>query len=397
METAASEAGYTLSDDDKAYVDEAISSTKKAAESYGYAYDGYLKAMYGKYMTPSAFKTCVEREALVNGYQSAYADSLGITDEDIQAYYEENASTLDTYDYRYIYLSGKAASTTDEDGNTVEPTEEETKAAMEAAKAKADAFVAAVNSSDDKETAFAELAPDYVSEDDKEDYEADPDASLHTGTVGSSLSYQSFGEWLMDDSRANGDVGVVESSSGYYAVMLLNRYRDETATADIRHILIKAEVADADDPATEDVDESKVPTQEALDAAKAEAEDILAQWEAGDKTAESFGALAEEYSDDPGYNTNGGLYEQVAPGVMFEGFNDWIFADGRAIGDTGLVENPQDGQQGWHIIYLEGWDEPVWKLTGKNALTNEKLNTWLEGLTENMEATQGAGVKYLGE
>ena len=174
LETAASEAGYTLSDDDKAYVDEAISSTKKAAESYGYAYDGYLKAMYGKYMTPSAFKTCVEREALVNGYQSAYADSLGITDEDIQAYYEENASTLDTYDYRYIYLSGKAASTTDEDGNTVEPTEEETKAAMEAAKAKADAFVAAVNSSDDKETAFAELAPDYVSEDDKEDYEADP-------------------------------------------------------------------------------------------------------------------------------------------------------------------------------------------------------------------------------
>ena len=63
LETAASEAGYTLSDDDKAYVDEAISSTKKAAESYGYAYDGYLKAMYGKYMTPSAFKTCVERVA----------------------------------------------------------------------------------------------------------------------------------------------------------------------------------------------------------------------------------------------------------------------------------------------------------------------------------------------
>lgn len=58
---------------------------------------------------------------------------------------------------------------------------------------------------------------------------------------------------------------------------------------------------------------------------------------------------------------------------------------------------PRTAQQGWHIIYLEGWDEPVWKLTGKNALTNEKLNTWLEGLTENMEATHGAGVKYLGE
>ena len=42
--------------------------------------------MYGKYMTPSAFKTCVEREALVNGYQSAYADSPRSTDEDIPAY-----------------------------------------------------------------------------------------------------------------------------------------------------------------------------------------------------------------------------------------------------------------------------------------------------------------------
>ncbi len=130
----------------------------------------------------------MEREALVNGYQSAYADSLGITDEDIQAYYEEHASTLDTYDYRYIYLSGKAASTTDEDGNTVEPTEEETKAAMEAAKAKADAFVDAVNSSDDKETAFAELAPDYVSEDDKEDYEADPASCTPARWAAASLS-----------------------------------------------------------------------------------------------------------------------------------------------------------------------------------------------------------------
>ena len=71
-------------------------------------------------------------------------------------------------------------------------------------------------------------------------------------------------------------------------------------TADIRHILVKAELTQEDDPATEDVDESTIPTDEAMEAAKAKAEDILSQWEAGDKTAESFGALAEEYSDDTG-------------------------------------------------------------------------------------------------
>ena len=62
-----------------------------------------------------------------------------------------------------------------------------------------------------------------------------------------------------------------------------------------------------DDPATEDVDESKAPTQQAGRCGKAEAEDILLSGEAGDKTAESFGALAEEYSERPGSNTNGGL------------------------------------------------------------------------------------------
>lgn len=257
--------------------------------------------------------------------------------------------------------------------------------------------MAAVNSSDDKETAFAELAPDYVSEDDKEDYEADPDASLHTGTVGSSLSYQSFGEWLMDDSRASGDVGVVESSSGYYAVMLLTAtgMRLPLLTSDTFSSRPRWPMPMTPPPRT--WTRARCPLRRPWTPPRPRPRTSWPSGRQSDKTAESFGALAEEYSDDPGSNTNGGLYEQVAPGVIFEGFNDWIFADGRAIGDTGLVENPQDGQQGWHIIYLEGWDEPVWKLTGKNALTNEKLNTWLEGLTENMEATQGAGVKYLGE
>ena len=36
-------------------------------------------------------------------------------------------------------------------------------------------------------------------------------------------------------------------------------------------------------------------------------------------------------------------------------------------------------------------------LTVKTGLTNWERTNCLEGLTENMEATQGAGVKYLGE
>ena len=53
-------------------------------------------------------------------------------------------------------------------------------------------------------------------------------------------------------------------------------------------------------------------------------ETIRAEFEAGDKTEESFAALAEEYSEDTGSNTNGGLYDstnkvQVSPTQLILG------------------------------------------------------------------------------
>ena len=176
----------------------------------------------------------------------------------------------------------------------------------------------------------------------------------------------------------------------------MDRYRDETPTVDIRHILIQAELTQQDDESTEDVDESQIPTQEALDAAKAEAEDLLSQWEAGDKTAESFGELANEYSDDTGSNTNGGLYEQVYEGQMFEAFNDWIFDEARQEGDTTVLENPQDGQQGWHVIYFQSWDDPVWKNTADSSLRGTDYNAWLTEIQDGLEATEGSGINYVG-
>ena len=397
LENAASEEGFTLSEEDKAAVEESINSTKTSAEENGYPnLESYLRANYGRYMTVSDYRACVERDTLVNNYKTAYSDKQEVTEEDLETYYQENAASLDSFDYRYITIDGSAPSTTDEEGNTVEATEEEQQAAMDAAKAKADEFAAAVEAAEDKSAAFGELAPDYVVESSKETYANDPDYSLQTGTVGSSLN-SNFSEWLQDESRVAGNVTVIEGSSSYYVVLFLDRYRNEDPTVDIRHILVKAELTQEDDPATEDVDESTVPTQEALDAAKAEAERLLSEWESGDKTAESFGALAEANSDDTGSNTNGGLYEQVSRGRMFDAFDAWIFDESRQSGDTTLVENPQDGQQGWHVIYFQDWDNPVWKNTADSSIRSQRLNDWVTGLTDGLEAVQGSGAKYVGE
>ena len=80
---------------------------------------------------------------------------------------------------------------------------------------------------------------------------------------------------------------------------------------------------------------------------------------------------------------------------FFTGFMDWIFADGRKAGDTGLVENTQQDQWGWHVMYLDTVDEVLWKYTASNALRSEDLNTWMEELTSGMEAVQGSGIGYV--
>ena len=156
--------------------------------------------------------------------------------------------------------------------------------------------------------------------------------------------------------------------------------------ADIRHILVKAEVAEG----------AEEPTDEAKEAAKEKAQSILDEFEAGDKTSESFAALANEYSEDPGSNTNGGLYEDVTENTsFFQGFLDWIFADGRKVGDTGLVENTQTNQWGWHVMYLDKVDNPQWKVTADNALRSADMSAWTEELTSGIEAVDGSGLKYV--
>lgn len=383
---AAEKDGFSLelSESGKETYDSTIASMKDNATTSGYSYASYLQAIYGSHMTTGIYESCLKRAIMLTEYQQAHQDTLTYTDEDYTTYYDENKDSIDTFSYEVAFLSGSAPSTTDEDGNTVEATEEEKTAAMEAAKANADKLMADVEAGGD----FAELADTYVQEDSANTFRS-------TETTGSSLS-TTYGDWLKDAARAEGDINVFESTSGYYVVRFLDRYLDETPTADIRHILVKAELTQEDDPATEDVDESTIPTDEAMEAAKAEAESLLAQWEAGDKTAESFGELAKANSDDSGSASNGGLYTQVEEGQMVDTFNDWIFDSEHTEGDTGLVENTNSGMYGWHVMYFQAWNDPSWKINAKRSFQNDDMTSWIESITEGYEAVKADGFKYVG-
>ena len=390
LAAAAEAEGFTISEEGAQGVEDAIAQIKSYASQSGTTFKTYIHNVYGPYMTEDLLRECLTRDTLAQEYYTAHAETLTYTDDDLTAYYDEHAGELDTFTYSAVFIDGTAPSSTDADGNTVEATDAEKTAAMTTAKATADKLLQDLEDGGD----FDALAA-AATQSDAED--SDEATSYETTVVGASLAnaFTSGGSedcvsWLTNEGREAGDLTVIEvADTGYWVLRFTDRTLDTESygSADVRHILVKAELTQEDDPSTEDVDESKVPTQEALDAAKAKAQEILDKYNAGDQTADSFGALAQEYSEDPGSAENGGLYEGITPTTSFlPAFIDWTFAEGREPGDTGLVENDQEGQYGWHVMYLQD-HTLTWKNTAENALKSDALNAWVEEIEDTYPIT----------
>lgn len=137
----------------------------------------------------------------------------------------------------------------------------------------------------------------------------------------------------------------------------------DTVNIDVRHILVTIEGGTTD----EETGETTYSDTE-WETCRSEAQAILDEWLAGEATEESFAELANTYSEDPGSNTNGGLYEDVYEGQMVPAFNDWCFDESRQYGDYGLVQT----DYGYHVMYFVDTVEDVWYATAESDLLYEK-------------------------
>ena len=138
---------------------------------------------------------------------------------------------------------------------------------------------------------------------------------------------------------------------------------------DVRHILVQVKGG------TTAEDGSVTYSDEDWKTCEDTAQAILDQWLAGDKTEESFAALAAEKTEDPGSQATGGLYEQVYEGQMVPEFNDWCFDASRAYGDYGLVRT----SYGYHVMFFVG-SEPQWISYAESDWMNEQSNKLLEDI-----------------
>lgn len=385
---AAIQDGYTQ-EDIQEDLDASIASARTSASNSGYSYRSYLVSRYGKLMSPSIYERLLAKSLLASLYTQDKTQEFydSYTAEELEAHYQEHADEFDEFVYSYLSFTPETEESAEEGEQTEAQTEDQTEAELEAALAAAQEQAQAALAAYEQGTEVADLIEQFS-----------PAASSdHTTVTGSDSIAETYRDELLELGENQGAV-VENGDEGYYLVIFHSRSRNEDLTADVRHILVRAETG------TDEEGNVTEPSDETWEAALAEAEDILAQYEAGELTAEAFGALANEYSDDTGSNTTGGLYEAVARTDSYvPEFLDWIFADGRQVGNTGIVRHEGDVESsgsywGYHIMYFQDWNEAEWILDVRNAMSQEEITALQDGLLENdAYATSVAdGAKYLG-
>jgi len=177
-----------------------------------------------------------------------------------------------------------------------------------------------------------------------------------------------------------------EELASHYAGMDNTEGDNDYYQGNMRHVLIMAEA-----------DENGNISEAAVAAAHEKAEELYARWLEGDRTEESFAEMANEYSDDTGSNTTGGLYEDITQGQMVEGIDSWIFAAGRKAGDTTVVDNAGN-YTGTHIVLFTGYDDEKYcSKLAREDLEDVAVSEWLNGLIADYRLEFGKACDEIGD
>lgn len=369
---AAKADGFEWNDDLQTQYDSAMENLAATTKQYDTTEDQYLTAVYGSTVTKKVYENTLKTTMLAEAYSNQYQKSLTYTTDQLEETYQADPNTFDVVDYECITVSGVAASTTDADGNPVEPTDEEKAASMTQAKETADTIYDAYK----RGKKLAKLGTD---------------SALYAAETGNSYADSVLMNWLFDQNREVGDSALLEDpdTSSYYIVVFGDRYRHEYETVNVRHILVTPEqttLKQDEEGYADDVAEKKAD-------AKAEAEKLYDMWKNSNESEESFSELAKTNSADPGSVDNGGLYEQVFKGQMVPSFDNWCFDEGHKAGDSGIVET----NYGYHIMYFVGTDLPYWQVEATRTQKNNDFTEWFNQKTEGYEATQkNFGMKFVG-
>ena len=250
---------------------------------------------------------------------------------------------MDTFGYSVFTVQAAVQEETDEEGNPVEKSDEEKAAEFETAKADALALAQELQAKLTMRLRRPgsgrgvwgqglQLFRSYLRR-------------------GSNFASAQYADWLYDASRKAGDVTLAENDRSdsfvynYYVVQFDSRARDESSTADVRHILIGA---------------WQQPHRGAV--CRRGRSPPRPCWTSGRPRAARRTPLHCWPWRTPrtaAPQATGGLYTGVSSANAWDqNFLDWALDPARQSGDTGLVKNESSSTKGWHIMYFVGWNDP---------------------------------------
>lgn len=384
---AAKADGMELSDEELANIDRTIESMKTVAKNYGYQnLNAYLASAYGIGVKAKDVKEFYKLATLANDYQSKIYKEIedAVTDEDIANEYKENPN-----DYSFVDLISYSDSISI--ANDLSDAEKETLKGSLMSKFNA---IAAGTDAEGIKSGIREYLEEKNMTASLTDSADTVDVEEELAKIEETLSYGGIkptdaADWVFENidgvyARNNGDVKVFEQYTEGGEATDSDEAKPDTYTVSIFFV---AKAPYANDKATKNVGHILVRSDSYAsdDEAKAKAEEILAEYKAGEMTKEAFETLGEKYTEDSNV-----FYYNVKEGQMVTEFNDWLFDSSRQVGDVEIVKTKS---YGYHIMYFDGEGErKEWQVDCASKVVNTKSSAKSEELTKtyNVEKNESA-------
>ena len=383
--------GLKLTKADEAFIDKQIEDLRDEAKSAGsnssssnsenkvtYSLNAYLRKVYGGSINERFLRKQLKIQVLAQKYLTERTNEIAkdYDQKDIDAEYKKDTTAYDFATFRAYTF--KTTELTKEDKETDDALKARQAKANAEVKKNANDFYNAVTNDATFTAKAKELNKDTA------DYNVDKETkySMLKSTAQSTFS-EDAAKWLFDSSTKVGSKKLFsdEENGKYIVVLALSKpHQEQTVTA--RHILFQ----------TKDQSSGNDLSEEEIAKKKTQAEDVLKKFNEGDKTEDSFAALANEYNEDTGSSSNGGLYEHIYPGQMVTEFNDWVFDANRKAGDVELVET----DYGYHIIYFVAKDgKDYYDSAIRSSKATEDIETETKALQEGKDYVVGLGPRRM--
>ena len=350
-------AGYTLSEDKIAEIDETYAAAEAQASMNGFSLDAFLSKNYGKGISGKTWKNLLLMKAYADEYREKVKNDFSYSQDELDRYYADHATDLDVYCLRSFYISDSAY----ENG-------------MEGARAAADSYKESIRTEQD----LIDAARDYNAE-----TYADDLSTLHY-YAGNALAGP-YRDWVKEEGRRTGDVYVAENEShgGYYVLYYLDRIQNDYPCASVYMISMFADEIIADNYDTTEAYEAALSV--ARSDLKDEAEEVLSEWnKAEEKTADTFKVLYDDHTEN--YYYEGGLYKSYHRHEYTEDMDAWVYDEARKQGDAAIFSE-SDGDSYYFLMFdsmggsyrdflaregLSSSDYLVWDTSIKEGLTPQK-------------------------